>query len=65
MICNVYSTYRYGPHVVVVLQAIKNNDCEKSQVTAWKAVCPLVNALNTYYQYSIELVLTVAVANLR
>ncbi|XP_063675716.1 CYFIP-related Rac1 interactor B-like isoform X2 [Bolinopsis microptera] len=38
-----------------IREAIKNNDCEKSQVTAWKAVCPLVNALNTYYQYSIEL----------
>jgi len=38
-----------------IRQAIKNNDCEKSQVAAWKAVCPLVSCLNVYYQYSIEL----------
>lgn len=38
-----------------IREAIKNNECEKSQVAAWRAVCPLVSALNSYYQYSLEI----------
>lgn len=38
-----------------IRQAIKNNNSEADQDTAWRAVCPLVSRLNNYYQYSLEL----------
>eukprot|EP00116_Pleurobrachia_bachei_P015551 sb/3475813/ len=38
-----------------IREAIKNNDNEEAQLTAWRAVCPLVSRLNQYYQYSLEL----------